>query len=54
MRIIVGAIIGIILISIIVMIFLQNDSEKDYEMIFFTLQGDDAVSSIFGETCPYK
>jgi len=45
MKIIVGAIIGIILISVIIMIFLQNNSDEDYEMIFFTLQGDDAVSS---------
>ena len=45
MKIIVGAIVGIILISVIVMISLQNNSEKDYEMIFFTLQGDGAVSS---------
>ena len=45
MKLIVGTIIGIILISVTAMIFLQNNSDKDYEMIFFTLQGDDTVSS---------
>lgn len=37
--------IGIISISIAGILILQNDSEEEYESIFFTLQGDDFVSS---------
>ena len=38
-------IIGIILIGIFGVLFLQNNLNENYEKIFFTLQGDDMVSS---------
>ena len=45
MKIIVSAIIGIILICIGGILFLQNSLDEKNEPIFFTLQGDNIVSS---------
>jgi len=43
--IIVIVVIGIIPISIVGIIFLQSNSDENYETVFFTLQGDNTVSS---------
>jgi len=40
-----GRVVGIIFIGIIGMMFLQNNSDENHESVFFTLQGDDSVSS---------
>ena len=40
-----GATIGVFLVGIVGMASLQKDLDVEHEMIFFTLQGDNTVSS---------